>query len=147
MKTTQPTSSRHASEVLTARLPHPVSANRVYPSTTGSARWYKTHVATSWSDRALLTLRTAGFRVQPAGRYRVELDIQLYTASVDLDNIFKLLVDLIKVALGVDDRWVARITGEKTFAPRAEQRVEVRATITEVKDKREWNALGIVNAS
>lgn len=136
------------SDVITLRLPYPISANRYWrtfmpkgfkaPVTTVSneARSYKAQVG--WIAKAAGVLTPIAGRVEVAytlypkrpqdWKKRAEKDPLGWADSVqciDLDNAQKVLMDSLKGVVFEDDRWVRRIV-----ADRAEPDGEGRLVVT-----------------
>jgi len=125
---------------LRAVLPPPPSINATYRS--GRGVWYKSVRARAWEEEALLLLRAAGFQAQPLGSYWIGVELTLWTCRLDLDAPIKLVLDTVEEALGINDRWVGRLTVTKLLADHlADQRLELRCEARSIAGKQDFNAL------
>src|SRR5947209_15723957 len=108
--------------MLSASLPAAVGVNRLYGR--GRQGLYKSRAAVMWTMSALVRLRLAGFRTQPEGVYWIEIDLDVRTIALDIDAPLKLAIDVVSLALGIDDRWVGRLGVRKVrVRQRADQRL------------------------
>jgi Holliday junction resolvase RusA-like endonuclease len=110
------------------------------PSLNRARRWnketgvpYPSENARNWKRDAYALMLEAGFRPYHNGTYRLTVDMQIYCASNrDPDNCLKLLYDVSKRVLAIDDsaRHMRQqnITTEAT-SRRADHRIDVTFTV------------------
>ncbi|MBV9279946.1 MAG: hypothetical protein JOZ41_07685 [Chloroflexi bacterium] len=129
--------------ILQATLPVPVSVNHVHRTSRGGRR-YVTRAARTWQDIAVLELRRADFRRLPDGLYWLGVAIILETRPTgpDLDNAIQPVLNALKVALGVDDRYVGMVGAIKALVDdTGVERVQVSCRVLPVDDEAAWSAL------
>lgn len=109
----------------------PPSSNRRYVRTRAGRNALSAETA-AWQDGAILALRAeavcAGW--QASGRCRLRVWIVLtdpHPARSDLDNHLKCLLDSVKVALGIDDRYVTDLRIGKVRGPQAQTEILICA--------------------
>lgn len=129
--------------IFQAMLPPPPGVNRTY-GVARSGHWYMSDRARQWEQDAMLALRASGFRTQPAGVYWIAVELVLYSISLDIDAPIKLVLDTVEAALGIDDRWIGRLSVVKVPVPhRTEQQLQVVTSLLPVRDREEWQALSL----
>jgi Holliday junction resolvase RusA-like endonuclease len=116
----------------------PPSLNHAYKNTTMKTRTGKVYTgrrltadAQAWRDAATLEMRSAanerGWEVPSKTPLSVEILYQMPTLyRADLDGMMKVLLDAMKDAIGVDDRYIVDLHPRKIKGPEA-VRIDVRA--------------------
>jgi len=126
-----------------ASLPHPVGVNAIWRAGrfAGSCRIYKTPPAVKWDTDALFSLRAAGWRPLPEGKYWLHLNAVLYTVRHDIDSCLKLTLDVVAAALGVNDGCIGSLLVTKvSVKTKVDERIELVAKIYVVDDRDDWAA-------
>jgi Holliday junction resolvase RusA-like endonuclease len=114
------------SRVLTARLPHPVSINRMY-KTTRTGQFYVDPRVKLWKLEAARHCLLAGWKPLPP-QTALAVELTLYTHRHDVDAGIKATLDLIQSVLGVDDRYVTRLLATRVQVAKEAEHLDVAVT-------------------
>jgi hypothetical protein len=98
--------------------------------------------ARAWLDVAVLELRRAGFRRLPDGPYWLGVSLVLETGppELDIDNAIQPVLNALKTALGVDDRYVGALSATKVLVSSPDGgRVHVACCVLPLTDRGEFS--------
>lgn len=124
-------------------MEHPPSINRLYGLAVKRVRGqpvpykYMTKEGKTYLKTALQTLHYEyAWKPYGPGDYFVLVDLVVSSKSTDIDNVNKILIDAIKEAIGIDDRYFLALPSiripVKTIA---EQGVQVIVDVVQTKKK------------
>jgi Holliday junction resolvase RusA-like endonuclease len=105
-----------------------LSVNHAYLQAASGRKYMRPEVR-QWQAALCCAIRAQLPRVRPTADDRITVTVSQHTArKTDGDNMFKIPVDAVKMALGVDDREFHTVSGDWVRTP--EQEASIVVTVT-----------------